>query len=212
MLAMPDLELPRRIKSLPQDHRGFPVPWFVAWADGQPDFRCVAAGKIEQAVRANLCWVCGEPLGRYMTFVTGPLCAVNGTAAEPPAHHECGTFSARTCPFLIRPRMRRNEKDLVDSSAHPVGPMIERNPGIVLLWTTKKCEPMYRNGGVLFRVGVPYKVEWLCQGRAATRAEVADSMEAGLVHLRRMAEEESPAAVAALERLAKAAQVLLPAQ
>ena len=130
-------EIPDRMKSLPKDNRGFPVPWFVAWVDGKPDFRCVAEGKIEQSLKRGLCWICGQPLGRYKTFVTGPLCAVYGTAAEPPAHRDCGRFSAVTCPFLIRPRMRRNPKDLASDAPHPAGQMIERNPGIVLLWTTK---------------------------------------------------------------------------
>ena len=207
---MTPLEMPRRIASLPRDHRGFPVPWFVAWVNGEPDFRCVAEGRVAEALRSKVCWVCGEPLGRYMTFVTGPLTAVNGTAAEPPAHHDCAEDSARSCPFLTKPRMRRNAKDLASDAPHPAGPMIERNPGVTLLWTTREFRAVPRGGGVLFRVGAPHRIEWMSEGRAATRAEVLHSLEGGLVHLRAMAEAEGPAAMAALERLSAASLDLLP--
>ena len=33
--------LPRRFLGLPIDDRGYPVPWFVHWVDGKPDFRLV---------------------------------------------------------------------------------------------------------------------------------------------------------------------------
>jgi hypothetical protein len=33
-------ELPLRMRGLPLDERGYPVPWFVAWIDGKPEFRC----------------------------------------------------------------------------------------------------------------------------------------------------------------------------
>lgn len=196
--------------SLPKDHRGFPVPWFVAWANGKPDFRCVAEGKIEHALRHRVCWVCGKALGLDMTFVTGPLCAINGTAAEPPAHRECGRFSAVTCPFLIRPRMRRNGKDLIDDAPHPAGQMIERNPGVVLLWTTTMFLPVVVGAGVLFRVGPAKSIEWFAEGRPALRSEVMASLEDGLPHLRKMAEAEGPAAISTLDRLIGAARSYLP--
>jgi len=28
--------LPLAMRGLPRDHRGYPVPWFVAWVDGKP--------------------------------------------------------------------------------------------------------------------------------------------------------------------------------
>lgn len=206
------VDLPRRMRSLPQDARGFPVPWFVVWADGKPDFRCVAPGKVEDAIRHNLCWVCGEPLGRFLSFVTGPLCAVNGTAAEPPAHHDCGLYSACTCPFLTKPRMRRNDKDLSYADAHPAGSMIERNPGVTLLWTTRSFKAVSTNGGVMFRVGPATSIEWFAQGRAAGRAEVLHSLEDGIGHLQKLAKDESPEAERALETLYRAALRLLPAE
>lgn len=45
-------ELPRRMAELPTDHIGRPVPWFVAWIDGKPDFRVIGPGKLQSALRA----------------------------------------------------------------------------------------------------------------------------------------------------------------
>ncbi|AWN42714.1 hypothetical protein DK389_22160 [Methylobacterium durans] len=143
--------------------------------------------------------MCGQPLGRFKTFVTGPLCAINGVSAEPPSHKECGEFSAKACPFLSKPRMRRNEKDLLDSSPHPAGQMIDRNPGVALLWTTLAYQAVPVADGLLFRVGKPQTLQWFAEGRQAQRAEVLSSLEGGLSLLRAEAEQEGPPALKELE-------------
>lgn len=54
----PELEaLPERMRSLPLDHRGYPVPWFVAWIEGKPEFRAMDADKFRRAIREKRCWV-----------------------------------------------------------------------------------------------------------------------------------------------------------
>jgi hypothetical protein len=101
----PELEaLPSRMKTLPVDERGYPVPWFVDWVDGKPEFRAMDGNKWESAVRYRLCWVCGGTLGVNKSFVAGPMCGINRTSAEPPCHLECATWSARNCPFLKNPQ------------------------------------------------------------------------------------------------------------
>jgi len=64
--------LPARLHFLPVDERGYPVPWFVAWRDGKPEFRAMDGEKWVRAVAQRLCWVCGEQLGNWLTFVIGP--------------------------------------------------------------------------------------------------------------------------------------------
>src|SRR5262245_54991717 len=110
----PDLPpLPSRIAGLPIDpERGYPVPWFVAWHDGKPEFRTADGRKFRQAIRDRLCWVCGQPLGRHLVFVIGPMCTVNRVTVEPPCHLDCAEFSVRACPFLSKPQMTRRENDL----------------------------------------------------------------------------------------------------
>lgn len=175
-------DLPGRMRCLPVDHRGFPVPWFVAWPDGAPSFPVADGRKFMLAHRKGLCWVCGQPLGRVKTFVIGPMCAVNRTSSEPPSHLECARFSARNCPFLTRPRMKRvGEKNLPHGYEVPAGTMIARNPGVTLVWQTLRYSVWDDGrGGMLFDIGKPHSVEWFAEGRAATREEVMRSIETGL--------------------------------
>lgn len=176
-----DLDMPERVRRLPRDARGYPVPWFVTWFDGKPDFRVADAEKVGRAYHRRLCWTCGDPLGRWFTFVIGPMCAVNRVSSEPPSHHSCARFAARGCPFLALPKAERRENNLPDGVAEPPGIFITRNPGVTALWTTHTYKPFNAsNSGVLFEVGEPKSVEWFALGRAATRAEVMHSIETGM--------------------------------
>ena len=194
------IDIPSRIAALPIDPvRKIPVPWFVTWIDGKPEFRGADRRKMVRAVKEKRCWVCGDRLGRHMTFVAGPMCGLNRTSAEPPCHTECARYSARACPFLARPHMVRREGGLDTLGAVPAdGHMITRNPGVTLLWTTLSYSLFGDGaGGTLFRMGEPTALEWFCEGRAATRAEVAESVRTGLPILEEMARQQE----GALERL-----------
>ena len=203
--------VPARMQSLPVDHRGYPVPWFVAWIDGKPDFRVIGPGKIRDAVRLKKCWVCGEPVGRNMTFVIGPMCAINRTISEPPSHHDCAVFSAMACPFMALPKAKRRESNLPADTKEPAGVGLKRNPGAVLCWTTREYRLMRVDNGILFRLGEPDELLWCAEGRAATRAEVLASIDSGIHLLRDEAEKEGPDAIAAFNRMYAAGLKLVPA-
>lgn len=189
----PGLETPPpRIARLPVA-RGYPVPWFVAWVDGQPEFRAMDPEKLVRAVREKLCWVCGDKLGVHMTFVLGPMCGINRTSAEPPCHLECARYSAKNCPFLSKPHMVRREDEVTELGSH-AGVMLKRNPGVTLLWTTRGYRT-YRDGnrGYLFQVGDPEGVEWWAEGKPAVRAQVVASVESGLPLIEEIARQEEGA-------------------
>lgn len=208
-------ELPRRMAALPRDHAGRPVPWFVAWIGGKPDFRVVGPGKVAKAVRRSLCWVCGRRFtpGTDQAFVIGPMCAVNRVSAEPPCHGDCATWSATSCPFLANPQMTRRVRNLPASVCDPPGEMIRRNPGVGLVWVTGyrawKARPG-AGGGLLFAIGAPKRALWFARGRPATRAEVLASVTSGLPLLEEMAGADGPDAVAELGRMRLAAMALIP--
>ena len=130
--------LPPSMAALPRNAQGYPIPWFVATlADGSRDFR-IASGELwHDATRFNKCWVCGRTYGRFMSFVIGPMCAVNRITAEPPCHHDCAVYSALCCPFMASPNMHRRESGKPDESGPPGGIAITRNPGVGLVWTTQ---------------------------------------------------------------------------
>lgn len=203
--------LPRRMARLPRDKHSRPVPWFVAWIDGQPDFRVVRENGISDAVRFHICWLCGQPLGANASFVIGPMCALNRVSAEPPSHRDCATFAAQACPFLVTPNMRRRDSSMPEDASAPDGIMIARNPGVALVWTSRNWR--MRTDYRLFDVGDPTETRWYAEGRPATRDEVLAAIDSGLPLLRAEAEQDPrpAAALAELDRQHADALELVPA-
>lgn len=195
-------DMPSRMKRLPVDDVGRPVPWMVSWVDGVPDFRLADARKIVEAIRDELCFLCGQRLHRVHgastpkgTFVAGPMCLVNRTSAEPPNHHECAEWSAKACPFLTKPAKVRRDGNLPDE-LFVAGTMIERNPGVTGLFMCNRWDifsvPDGAGGkGVLFNMSHISNVQWMAEGRQATADEVMTSVNDGLPALIELADNQS---------------------
>src|SRR5215813_14608572 len=130
--AIADIPMPDRMRRLPISSEGYPVPWFVASPKGKPDFRVVNTGAPGRAIRANLCWICGQTLGRFRAFVIGPMCAVNRVSSEPPSHRDCAEYAVKACPHLSHPAAKRNEKGLSEEmlSSFIGGHGLTHNPGV----------------------------------------------------------------------------------
>jgi ferredoxin len=219
---MPSLPImPRRIARLKQSDRGYPVPWFVQWfnedgqpcptGEGKPDFRVVGPDRIAKAYRFDRCWICGQTIvNSAKVFVIGPMCVVNRVTSEPPSHRDCAEFAVRACPFMLNPREKRSLKNMPEGTAQPAGIHLDRNPGAMTLYQTGSYKPFRAGDGVLFRLGRPIKVDWYSQGRRATRAEIEESVNSGLPHLMRLANEDGPEAVEALHAAHRAAVELYP--
>src|SRR5262249_6685969 len=138
-VAILGIPIPKRMKKLPISKTGFPTPWFVARVPqtGEHDLRVADQAKKYMAIKRGLCWLCGEPLGQFKVFVIGPMCSINRVSSEPPCHLDCAEYAARACPFLSKPRMRRNEQNMPEGHQEAPGVMLKRNPGVVALWVTK---------------------------------------------------------------------------
>lgn len=183
-------DMPDRIKRLPVDSRGYPVPKFVRWVDGVADFRLADTRWLHTALAARRCFLCGETLGRYMAFVIGPMCAINRVTAEPPTHLDCAQYACRACPFLTYPQRGRNTAGLPADLKHPGGFMATRNPGVALVWvctTFRVQRATVGNEGLLIHLGEATAKYWYCRGRPATLPEVLESIESGLPFLRDIA-------------------------
>lgn len=217
------LQVPRRLRARPVDERGFLVPWFVAIVDGKPDHRVVDTDKMAPAIKHRLCWLCGEPLGRFGTFIIGPMCLVSLNVSEPPSHQDCARFAVQACPFLTQPKAERRE-GLPDQVKPPAGFGFSRNPGVTVLCATRTWQPFRapRVGGgkqgLLWRIDEPLiGVEWWARGREATRAEAQESLESGFPKLLQVAElqdqhEPGAGAVAFFHQRLAQARALLPAE
>jgi hypothetical protein len=210
-VSLRDIPMPKRIKRLPVDQRGFPTPYFVHYVNGQADHRIVETSKFKPALEEKRCWICGDYLGRYMTFLLGPMCVVSRTVAEPPSHTDCAEYAAKACPFLSRPQMVRRDAGLPPDIREADGIPIARNPGVMCAWTTRQFKAFQpAPEQLLFRVGDPTHVAWWSEGRAATRAEVQASLNSGVPLLQKLADEDGPAAQLALHQAILAAQKYLP--
>jgi len=227
--------VPQFLSTRPREARGFIVPYFVTWwKDGKrateltegaaPDFRVVDTERWVNCVRFRWCWLCGKPLGRHLAFLIGPMCAVNHTTSEPPAHKVCAEYAARVCPFMVRPRMRRNETPLPgQDSFNPDGKGYQRAGGLEILHNPEACcivvsrdykvfRPHAGKAGRLINIGPFDSVDWYCEGRRATRAEVDQALAKGLPLLRQVAEEEGGGAVEAFGQYVAALGPWLPSE
>jgi hypothetical protein len=143
------------------------------------------------------------------------MCSVNRISAEPPACLSCARFAVTACPFLSKPLAKRATKEGLNYQA-PAGMMIERNPGVILIWGTQTYRA--ENHGtrqqprLLFRIGSPIKIEWFSQGRTATRAEIIESIESGLPRLREVAAMDGRTGLDELRHQIERAAKLVPAE
>lgn len=197
--ATRNIAVPERLLNRPIDHRGYLVPWFVAQTGPDTwDFRAIRTNGVPKAVNSKICWLCGEKLGRFVTFCVGPMCVVNGISAEPPSHKSCAKYAVQACPFLTKPKMQRNEKNMIEGSTEPGGIMIKRNPGVAVLWT---CTNYKWSARGLFTMGEPSHLEAWREGRRAALDEIQESVDTGLPFLRKACDEEP---TSSLQRLAHA--------
>lgn len=205
--------IPDRLRTLPVDERGYPVPFFVAWIDGKPDHRITDPAKFRVCILKHRCWICGRSLGKFATFTVGPMCIVNMASGEPPAHQECARFAVQACPFLTLPRAVRRDAHLpAEHTVHP--DMLQHNPGAMILWTTDTWDLMpgsqWGNAAPLVQFGEPSRVSFWCQGRTATRGELLDAMARGLPQLQHLADLEGGNAPTRLAQRVDAAMFWFP--
>lgn len=208
-----NIPIPERMRRLPISKKGFPVPWFVAKVNGEWDFRVIGTNRLKESIVLNKCWLCGELLGVYKAFVTGPMCTITRTSAEPPSHLECAKYAVAACPFLTQPNMKRNEKDLPPERMDPAGIFITRNPGVTAIYVTKTFKLMQvrretKGSDILIRMGTPYNIEWYAEGRIALREEVQKSIDTGMPVLVKEAARDN--AFQELEKCVQLIQKWLP--
>ncbi len=108
---MKQIEIPSFLSHLKTDARGYPVPFFVPWIGGKPDFRMLDANKQKMCVEKNLCSICGKKLHEYQYFITGPMGKMNGVHSDPPMHKDCAEYSINVCPHLHFEKAERNDRE-----------------------------------------------------------------------------------------------------
>ena len=127
--------IPDHLAKRPRDHRGFPIPFVAAWANGKPDFRVVDDKPATECVRKALCALCGGFMPRGdRWFVSGPISHNNRLFLDPAMHKDCAVFALQTCPYLSMPKAHHSNLE-----KRPLAP----GHGVVLIATDKRPEMFY---------------------------------------------------------------------
>lgn len=179
--------MPDRIKSLPRDALNRPIPWFAQRGSKTADYR--SSQRVEHALQHNLCWTCGQRLGRNKAFVTGTAGAIWRNSLEPPSHRSCAVWVACACPHFARPR-RVEVTEPVEE--------LEHAPGVCCVWVTRSFRAVEIEGDTHFRLSEPIEVTWLHRGMRASRRTVVSATDKTLRLLIEIAQDESEEAVLAL--------------
>ena len=103
------VDIPDRMKKLPRDARGYPIPYVVLRGpDGAAYFTINDDRRVMQCRRGDLCPICGEKLTRGRWFLGGPRSAFDarGGYFDGPMHDSCMRYSASVCPYISNPKYR----------------------------------------------------------------------------------------------------------
>jgi hypothetical protein len=117
-------ELPKRMRTLARDHRGFPIPYIVMIdTHGTPQFTINDVRRTDECRRKRLCAICGKRFDDGMWFVGGSRCFLHefGAFLDPPVHYECGEYALRICPFLAAAKYSKR----IDAAKLPAGGLPE---------------------------------------------------------------------------------------
>lgn len=91
---------PPALAARPQ-FKGMPIPYNVEIdASGVPDFRVTNPERWRECVTKGKCGLCGQPRGKVLWLLGGPLCAVNRLFFDPPMHLACLLYAVQVCPFI----------------------------------------------------------------------------------------------------------------
>jgi hypothetical protein len=115
---------------------GFPVPYFVKWIDGKPDFRVMDHAKVVECVDKRLCGICGKRLGEFGFFIGGPVSKETMLFADPAMHESCAKFGILICPFLNKTKPLHSDRP-VNCPHHKSASMIPNRPEIMYMIKAK---------------------------------------------------------------------------
>lgn len=99
--------IPRVMRTLPKDARGYPVPFIVARdRGGVAQFAVNDHENVARAARRYLCGICGKRLSNGGWFIGGPgsFLMMYGGFLDPHMHQECAAYALKVCPYLAAPR------------------------------------------------------------------------------------------------------------
>lgn len=163
------IPIPARLANRPRDVRGYPIPAVVIVdAAGTPDFRVTDVHKWVAACKNKTCALCGEPLGRHMAFIGGPLTFENRYFTDLPSHRECAEYAMQVCPYIAVPNFKHASNIVPGKGVtlHVTEETSTIRPDRFLMGIAKGYAPMRtESGGLIVRATPWEQVSWWRDGR-----------------------------------------------
>src|SRR5262245_34012861 len=118
-MKAPSAPMPRSLRNVRRDRRGFPIPFIIAWDGPHPMFAVVDPLKWRQCAHAGRCALCGSLLPDYKVtganerratawYIGGDLCARNRVFYDPGMCEGCARYAVLVCPYLAMPNYSRH--------------------------------------------------------------------------------------------------------
>jgi hypothetical protein len=151
------VEVPPKMRLLPRDRRGYPIP-FIVQRDltGRAFFVINDSEVVSKAARQKLCGVCGQKLERDIWLVGGPGGAFHeaGAFIDGPMHKACATYALRVCPYIAGRYSKRVDEALAKHGKWPARmkmiadeSMIPEQPPFFVLARTRRVSFERKPGG-----------------------------------------------------------------
>jgi hypothetical protein len=146
------LEIPKELAHLKLDTRGYPIPYFVSWINGQPEFRFLDPARLEMIIERKVCHICGKKLPTdFFYFITGPVGLQNRVITDAPMHRLCAEFSLKACPHIYYQKAERRDNDPLAKSLSDHTKYDPGKPSELYLIKSDKAKPFIAEGRRLLR-------------------------------------------------------------
>lgn len=106
--------IPKAMKYLPKDKRGYPIPFTVLVDDkGTPHFRVNDSEKTIKCLLNKRCSISGRSYGEQGWLVGGILSAFHpkGAYFDIPVREDCGVYAMKVCPNFAAPNYTSKQKE-----------------------------------------------------------------------------------------------------
>lgn len=176
--------VPKRMRALQRDSRGYPVP-FIVMRDkaGKPLFACNNTVRQARAVIERRCPICGSWLDPVMWWAGGPMSAFHerGAYNDSAMHYECMEYALQVCPYLAMPNYLGTVTDHAAKQATAAGAkaviehtMLPGRPSVFVAVAARRFQMIDHGTGYYSKPDRPYlEIQYWRHGKRISEDEAA---------------------------------------
>lgn len=148
------MRIPERLQKRPVGRDGKIIPWYAGDDPDSFDMGKTFPGRIQESIDHRSCFMCGDELGEYQSFMLTPEMTISRFSFDAPAHPNC-------VELIVHQRWDFD--------------------GICAIWTSKNpiavCNPIGPIVAPGFYIGDPTAVTWYNRLGKASRQEIIDELD-----------------------------------